>query len=129
MRLTEKVFVAIVGLYLAVSVLSLNGCTPSFQAAGCQRYSYPNWNIAVCNDNAVAVHCLNWIHRTGGKNDDGSEVVMGPRACWHKKVAGKKGVMWIGESYTKCIPHETCHAEGYPAEYCGKKYPCVGEQK
>ena len=122
--------------YYLLAVLFLSGCA----GAHCQRFEYPEFNAIVCDDAAVAKHCLFWIQNQGralgkpiprsvpGLNDDGSSVTQGPRGCTRPSVAGRKPDIEVGRSYMACVLHESCHAmTNLTAAQCSEKYPCVGD--
>lgn len=108
-------------------LLLMAGCaTPSFKAADCVRYRHNSYNVLVCNDDSVNIHC------SKGQADDGSKEKYFTRACLNPapESYGRRPNIIIGKSYMGCIDHEICHLE-HPQDpmFCMKKFPCVEDRQ
>lgn len=110
--------------------LALSACAaPSFKAADCQRMRFDRWNVLICNDDSVSLHCMRLGQKYGGTTDQGN--ALGPMhasmGCWDARPTwyGRKGNIIVGRSYVGCVGHEVCHAEGKPPTLCDRDYPCV----
>ena len=107
---------------LTIMLLGLAGCATSpFNSADCLTYKYHAYTISVCDDGAVNHYC----HKHGKTWDDGTPLddrII--RACSRLGWGKRKARIWVGESYTACIPHEACHLDGFTPEACERNFPC-----
>ena len=109
-------------------MLILAGCagTPSYKAADCDRFRFKGFNILVCDDTSVGIHCK----RICALTDSGKAVTYHPRACHQPGRFGRRVTIFIGRSYLNCLPHELAHGErpNDPA-MVEREYPCVGDKR
>ncbi len=126
------------GLF-AVGMMAGCAGTPSYKAAGCDRFRFSGYNILACDDTSVGIYCAK-----GGRSvvqsrvraipiaDNGKVVDYAPRACYNPRgnYFGRKGNLIVGKSFMTCIPHELAHIE-HPNEaaWVEKNFPCVGDKR
>lgn len=136
------------GALLVSALIVFSGCAaaPSFKAADCERYRYPDFNVLVCSDNAVDSHCRKWIYNHGydaknrayikraipGMKDNGKPV--GPTdfiaGCAHKRHANLKGNAIVGRSNFTSVLHEIAHLiSGKSQADVERGYPRVGVKR
>lgn len=110
-------------------ILGASGCASpyAFRRADCVCYKHIAYNKCVCNDDAVDKNCSKRLIKGGSKRDDGLSFKDNPyfvRACaiFYKFT---KPTVVVGRSHQGCGDHEVCHIEGFPADVCAEKFPCV----
>lgn len=108
---------------MLLMVLVFSGCDSMHHAI----YKYKGYNIILVSgpgaEDSVDSHCRKYVKKwDNGKPIDNQLI----RACFLPHGSRKSNIV-ISEEHIDCLPHELCHADGQDEEYCGEKYPCVGE--